>query len=98
MADRRKDSKGFWEINRNLVISWACLCVLLATTCTLAYVPLGRGNLPLSLVIAAIKGALVGAVFMRLSEHNALNRLAAFVGPIWIFIMFLLLGADYFTR
>jgi caa(3)-type oxidase subunit IV len=50
------------------------------------------------LAIAALKASLVGAVFMRLSEHNALNRLAAFVGPIWIFIMFLLMGSDYFTR
>lgn len=98
MADRRKASKGFWQINRDLVIAWACLCALLATTCTLAYVPLGKGNLPLSLVIAAIKAALVGAIFMHLSEHNVLNRLAAFVGPIWVFIMFVLLGADYFTR
>ena len=38
------------------------------------------------------------AVFMRLREDNALNRLAASAGPIWIFIMFLLIGADYFTR
>jgi cytochrome c oxidase subunit 4 len=98
MADRRKTSRGFWRINRDLVITWAALCILLAITCTLAYVPLGRGNLPISLVIAAVKGALVGAIFMHLSEHNALNRLAAFVGPIWVFIMFVLLGADYFTR
>jgi cytochrome c oxidase subunit 4 len=98
MADRRKPHRSFWQINRDLLITWACLCVLLAMTCALAYVPLGRGNLPVSLVIAAIKGTLVGAVFMHLSEHNALNRLAACVGPIWVFIMFVLLGADYFTR
>jgi caa(3)-type oxidase subunit IV len=90
--------KDFWHLNHDLVVTWACLCVLLATTCAMAFVPLGWGNLPLSLIIAAIKAALVGAIFMKLSEQNALNRLAAFVGPIWIFIMFLLMGADYFTR
>jgi caa(3)-type oxidase subunit IV len=67
-------------------------------TCGLAYVPLGKANLPVSLVIAATKAALVGTVFMRLSEKNVLNRLAACAGPIWIFIMFVLMGSDYFTR
>lgn len=80
------------------VLTWVALCLLLALTCTLAYVPLGRGNLPVSLCIAALKAALVGAVFMRLSEHNPLNRLVAAAGPIWIFVMFLLVFADYVTR
>jgi cytochrome c oxidase subunit 4 len=80
------------------ILTWVALLVLLAATCTLAYVPLGRGNLPLSLCIAAIKASLVGVIFMRLSEDNPINRLAAAVGPIWIFIMFLLTAADYLTR
>jgi len=98
MANEKISAKKFWQLSRDLVTTWAGLCVLLAITCTLAFVPLGAGNLPISLVIAAIKAGMVGAVFMHLSEHNALNRLAASVGPIWIFIMFVLLGADYFTR
>lgn len=94
-----KNSSGnLWHASRWLVLTWVGLCLLLAATCTLAFIPLGKGNLPLSLVIAAIKTALVGAVFMQLLEKNALNRLAAFVGPVWIFIMFLLMGSDYFTR
>jgi cytochrome c oxidase subunit 4 len=77
---------------------WAALCVLLATTCALAFVPLGRFNLVVSLCIAAAKASLVGAVFMRLFEKNALNRLAAAAGPIWIAVLFLLIFADYATR
>jgi caa(3)-type oxidase subunit IV len=96
MAERR--SADLWRASRKLVLTWLALCLLLAATCALAYVPMGKGNLLASLVIAAIKASLVGAVFMGLSEHNALNRLAALVGPVWIFIMFLLMGADYFTR
>jgi cytochrome c oxidase subunit 4 len=80
------------------LLTWLALCALLAITCALAYVPLGRGNLPLSLCIAAIKAAFVGAVFMRLSKPDPINRLAAAAGPLWLFIMFLLIGADYFTR
>ena len=93
--DERKDWKTL--LLRSL-LTWLALCVLLALTCALAYVPLGRGNLPVSLAIAAVKVTLVALVFMRLFEPNPLNRLAAAAGPIWIFIMFLLTGADYFTR
>jgi caa(3)-type oxidase subunit IV len=92
------DRRELWRLLRVPLAVWAALCLLLATTCTLAYVPMGDGNLPVSLAIAATKSALVGAVFMRLSEHNALNRLAASVGPIWVLVLFILIGADYATR
>ena len=74
------------------------MCALLAATCTLSFVPLGRANLMVSMGIAAVKAALVGAVFMRLFEPNPLNRLAAAAGLIWIFVMFLLVFGDYLTR
>jgi caa(3)-type oxidase subunit IV len=67
-------------------------------TCALSYVPMGRGNLVVALCIAAIKAGLVGIVFMRLFENNTLNRLAAAAGPICVFVMFVLMGSDYFTR
>jgi cytochrome c oxidase subunit 4 len=80
------------------VLTWAALCALLALTASLAYVPLGEANLTVSLVIAGLKAALIGAVFMRLSRSDNLNRLAAAAGPIWIFILLFLIGADYLTR
>jgi caa(3)-type oxidase subunit IV len=80
------------------LLTWAALCGLLALTCALAFTPLGRGNLAVSLGIAAVKACLVGVVFMRLFEKNSLNRLAAMAGPVWIFIMFLLMFSDYATR
>jgi cytochrome c oxidase subunit 4 len=86
------------ELIRRPLLAWLGLCLLLAATCALAYVPMGRGNFPVSLCIAALKAVLVALVFMRLAEPNPLNRLAACAGPIWIFIMFLLTGTDYFTR
>ena len=96
MAEHSKSD--LWRAWRGPILAWVALCVALATTCAIAYVPLGKANLPVSLVIAAIKAALVGVIFMRLWEKNALNRMAACVGPIWIFIMFLLMGSDYLTR
>ncbi|MBV9992156.1 MAG: cytochrome C oxidase subunit IV family protein [Alphaproteobacteria bacterium] len=92
MDERRR------EIWIRPLLTWAALCVLLAATCALAYVPMGRANLAVSLAIAAAKAGLVGVVFMRLFENNPLNRLAAAAGPIWIFVMFLLLFSDYATR
>lgn len=86
------------EIWMRPLLTWAALCILLALTCTLAYVPIGRSNLLISLVIAALKAMLVGVVFMRLFENNPVNRLAAMAGPVWVFVMFLLMFADYFTR
>jgi cytochrome c oxidase subunit 4 len=95
MADRLG---RIWPVIRKPLLTLAALGILLAATCTLAYVPLGRANLAVSLAIAVLKAGLVGYVFMHLSENSAINRLAALAGPIWVFVMFLLIGADYFTR
>lgn len=93
--DERSRQREIWL---GPLLTWIALCILLATTCAIAFVPLGRGNLPIALAIAAMKASLVGAIFMRLSEDTPLNQLAAAAGPIWIFVMFVLMGADYFTR
>lgn len=87
-----------WQAFRGPLAVWLALCLLLAATCAIAYVPLGAANLPISLVIAATKAALVGGIFMRLRTDTPLNRLAAGIGPAWIAIMFLLVFADYATR
>jgi cytochrome c oxidase subunit 4 len=90
--------KTLWDVCRAPVLTWTALLMLLALTCGLAYVPLGSFNFPISLLIAGIKATIVAAVFMRLAEHRPLNRLAAGIGPIWIFILFLLTFGDYLTR
>jgi cytochrome c oxidase subunit 4 len=80
------------------LVIWGLLCLALTLTCFAAYLPLGSVNLAISLAIAAIKAGFIGWGFMRLSEGNALFRLAACTGPLWVFVMFLLIGADYVTR
>jgi cytochrome c oxidase subunit 4 len=87
-----------WQVIKGPLAVWLGLCLLLSATCAIAYVPLGVANLPISLVIAGIKAALVGGIFMRLGSDTSLNRLAACIGPAWIAIMFLLIFADYATR
>jgi cytochrome c oxidase subunit 4 len=90
--------KNRWNLCREPLLAWLALVALLGITCALAFVPMGRLNLPLSLGIAFLKAALVGVIFMRLREDRPLHRLAASIGPIWIVIMLLLTGTDYFTR
>ncbi len=55
---------------RQLVLCWLGLLVLLASTVTLAYQPLGSFNSVVALCIATLKAALVAAVFMELSERR----------------------------
>lgn len=87
-----------WRVWRAPILAWVALGILLTATGIIAFIPLGSANLPISLFIAALKALLVGLVFMRLSRHEALNRLAAATGPIWIFVMFVLIFGDYLTR
>lgn len=94
-ATARESLRGLWL---KPLLTWIALCALLSATCALSFVPMGEGNLVVALLIAAAKAALVGGIFMRLSEDTALDRLAAAAGPIWLIIMFLLIGSDYFTR
>jgi len=95
--DRRQTSR-LRQIAVRPILTWVALCLLLAATCGFSYLPLGRANLVIALAIAAVKAGLVAMIFMRLAENNPLARLAALAGPIWIFIMFVLMGSDYFTR
>lgn len=80
------------------LLAWLALLALLAATVTLAYVPLGPGNLIISLAIAGLKTAIIGLVFMRLARSTSLYWLAAGTGPLMVFILFLLMGTDYLTR
>ena len=73
----RADDKGtaasgavIWR--RNLVV-WATLMLLVLLTLGLAYLPLGRFNLPLALLIAAAKAVLIGVIFMELRLAEGLH-------------------------
>lgn len=74
------------------------LMLLLAATWGLGYVNLGVFNLPLALVISVAKTVLIVLFFMHLKGSSRLLHLAAFAGLVWLFLMFLLTFADYFTR
>jgi len=83
---------------RAYAITWVALLVLLALTFALAHLRLGAFNPVASLVIAAVKAALVALFFMHLRRGRALLVLFALVAPFALAILFVLSGADYVTR
>jgi cytochrome c oxidase subunit IV len=95
VRERPPSAVAIWR--RNLLV-WAALLALLAATWLIAYVPLGTFNLVLSLMIAAMKVALVAALFMELAHRSALLRLAAVTGLFWLAILFLLTFNDVLSR
>ncbi len=83
---------------RTLGLAWAALLALMLASLGSAYLKLGPWNMVAGLVIAAIKAAIVGWLFMRLRESGTLVRLVAGVGlGVWL-VLVVLSGVDYETR
>ena len=77
---------------------FAWLMILLIVTLGAAMVDLGPLNLPLAMVIAVAKAALVMAVFMHLKWNSVVVRMFALCAFFWLIIMFWLTMNDYATR
>jgi len=84
--------------NRDLTLVLAALLALLTASAATALFPLAAWKTPFSLGIAAVKAALVAALFMRLREHGGLTRVFAAAGLCWLAILAVLSAADYLTR
>jgi cytochrome c oxidase subunit 4 len=82
---------------RALTLSWLALLLLLATTVTLAYQPLGVFHSPVALTIAALKALIVAAIFMELRASRPLIIAVATTGLCWLAIL-LWLSSNDFTR
>ena len=87
-----------WRPPAPLVASWLGLLALLALTVTLAYQPLGQVSMAISLGIAAIKVAVVAAVFMELRHRGARTLVFAAAGLFWLGILLWLGLMDFMTR
>lgn len=81
----------------NVAVLGALLALALATW-GIAYVDLGRWNLVVALAIAAVKGALVVAVFMHGWFQPRLMKLAFAAGFFWLGILVVLTMGDYLSR
>jgi cytochrome c oxidase subunit IV len=80
------------------VIVWLLLLGLLAVSCASAFVPMDALNTAVNLAIAAVMLLLLSSFLMDLMNMNALPRLAAASGLLWIIFLFTLTFADYWSR
>jgi cytochrome c oxidase subunit 4 len=87
-----------WRPPLTLVVAWLGLLALLGLTVTLSYLPLGSLNFPASMAIAAIKVAIVAAVFMELWDRGARLLMFAGAGLFWLGILLWLGLMDFVTR
>jgi cytochrome c oxidase subunit 4 len=89
---------GFNRHVRRLALAWLALIVLMLASLASAYVPLGIGNAVAGLAIAALKSAIVVALFMRLAEASAMIRIVAVIAVAFWLLLAGLSGVDYATR
>jgi len=80
------------------LIVYAVLLALLALSAATTRVHLGSWSLPVAMLIATAKGALIFLFFMRLLVHRGLTRIFAGAGLLWLGILLALAFSDYLTR
>ncbi len=87
-----------WQLAKGPLVVWAVLLVLLAISAGSAYLPLGPSNAALNLLIAAVMVFLLATFLMNLRWSNALVRIIAASGLLWLIFMFVLTFTDYLSR
>jgi cytochrome c oxidase subunit 4 len=83
---------------RSAAVVWVLLVMFVLLTFWLAYQPLHRWQLPVALLIAAIKAGLVGIVFMETRRAHPFIRLAAATGFLFVSILLGLTFVDFLSR
>lgn len=87
-----------WRLWKAPSIAWLALIVLFAANLFFAYLPLGAGNVALSLLIAAMMIAILVTFLMDLQNSKILTRIVAGTGLFWTILMFALTFCDYLSR
>jgi cytochrome c oxidase subunit 4 len=80
------------------VAVWVALVLLGLVSLGAAYLPLNAFNTPLNLAIAGVMVILLWLFLMDLIGSDALIRLIAVAGLVWLSFMFALTFSDYFSR
>ncbi|HEY4068329.1 MAG TPA: cytochrome C oxidase subunit IV family protein, partial [Burkholderiaceae bacterium] len=96
--DPDRDPRRFARARRRALWAWLALLVLLLASAGSAQLHWGGANLVVSLLIAAVKIAIVGWVFMALGEAHRLPRLAAAIGVAVLTVMVGLGAVDALAR
>ena len=92
------NSKTAGDLWRRNGLIWAALMSLLVLTLVLAYVPMGVFTTAVGIAIALVKAGLVALLYMELIRSDALVRLAALSGLVFVTVLFALTLADVLTR
>lgn len=85
-------------VMRRTAAVWLALLVLLALTCSAAYLDLGAGRLAVGLGIALAKVMLVGWFFMKVGQSGTLLRAVLTLALVTLALLFALSGADLLVR
>ncbi len=93
--DREGEPRSLWLAP---VLTWITIVTLLAVNAGLAFAALGRFKPVVAFAVAGVQVGLVGLFFMRLDRASSLVRLTALAGGFWLVFLFVMAGADYFTR
>lgn len=83
---------------RRIIMVWLGLMILLGSTLSLSFVPLGIGNAVVSLIIAAAKVSLVAYFYMHLRSAHVYIRTAGLISVFIISLLFMFLTVDYVSR
>jgi len=83
---------------RRLLFAWLALMALMLLSLGSAHMPLGSWNVAIGLAIAALKAAIVAALFMELLAAEALLRIVAAAGLFTLALLVGLSGLDFATR
>jgi cytochrome c oxidase subunit 4 len=83
---------------RFLVLVWVALGALLSLTVGLSFAPLGPFRLGVSLLIAALKAALIYWVYMDLRKADGIVRIAALAALFFLGVLLLMTGLDFSIR
>ena len=95
LPDREGQPRSLWLAP---VLTWVAIISLLAVNAGLAFAPFGRAKPVIAFAVAGVQVVLVGLYFMRLDRASSLVRLTALAGGFWLLFLFVMAGADYFTR
>lgn len=83
---------------RTYLVIFLLLMALLGVTVGVAFVDLGRFNLPAAMAIAVVKAVLIVMFFMHVKYASRLTWVFASAGFFWLAIMLIFTMTDYMSR
>jgi cytochrome c oxidase subunit IV len=98
-ASSNQDPHGEFHVpmaTYNIIFIW--LMVLLVVTVVAAFINLGPLNMPVAMIIATIKAALVVLYFMHVKFASRLTKVFVAASFLWLVILFVMTFMDYFSR